>query len=74
VEDGRWICTLGGGDAFGEIALLRSVPRTTAVRARTALDLYALGRDVFVPAVSGYGPAGAAADAAIARMLSTLRR
>jgi MFS family permease len=74
VGDGAHVVTLGSGDSFGEIALLRSVPRTTAVRARTALDLYALDGDIFVPAVSGYGPASASADASIARMLATLRR
>jgi len=73
VGDGRCICTLGTSDSFGEIALLRSVPRTTAVRARTALDLYTLERDVFVPAVSGYRPASVAADAVISRLLGALR-
>jgi hypothetical protein len=41
------------------------------VRARTALTLYALERDVFVPAVTGYSPAAARADAVVARMLDT---
>jgi len=65
------IRTLGRGDSFGEIALLRDVPRTAEVRARTALTLYTLNRDVFVPAVSGYSPAAARADAAVANMLAT---
>jgi MFS family permease len=69
--DGRHIRTLRPGDSFGEIALLRNVPRTAEVRARTALTLYALERDVFVPAVSGYSPAAARADAVVARMLDT---
>jgi MFS family permease len=69
--DGRLIRTLRRGDSFGEIALLRDVPRTAAVRARTALTLYALDRDVFVPAVSGYSPAAARADAVVANMLAT---
>jgi MFS family permease len=67
--DGRHICTLGTRESFGEIALLRDVPRTTAVHARTALDLYALDRDVFLSAVTGYRPAAGAADTAVARML-----
>jgi len=71
--DGRHIRTLGRGDAFGEIALLRDVPRTAEVRARTALTLYALERDVFVPAVSGYSPAAARADAVVAGRLDTFR-
>ena len=73
VGDGRRICTLGISDSFGEIALLRAVPRTAGVRARTALDLYTLESDVFVPAVSGYRPASVAADAVISRLLGGLR-
>jgi hypothetical protein len=69
--DGRHIRTLGRGDSFGEIALLRDVPRTAEVRAKTALTLYALDRDVFVPAVTGYTPAAARADAVVASMLDT---
>ena len=71
--DGRPIRILGSRDSFGEIALLRDVPRTSEVRARTALDLYTLERDVFVPVVTGYRPAAAAADSAITRMLDTFR-
>ncbi|MGH2839934.1 MAG: cyclic nucleotide-binding domain-containing protein, partial [Solirubrobacteraceae bacterium] len=73
VGDGRGIRTLRSGDSFGEIALLRDVRRTTEVRARAALDLYTLERDVFVHAVSGYRPASAAADTAVVRMLETFR-
>ena len=69
VGDGEWIRTLGPRDSFGEIALLRDVPRTSEVRARTPLELYALKRDVFVPAVSGYSPAAAAAEAVISHRL-----
>ena len=71
VGDGRDIRTLRHGDSFGEIALLRDVPRTTEVRARTELDLYALERDVFLPVVSGYKPAAATAQAAVTRMLES---
>jgi len=71
--DSRRIRTLHSGDSFGEIALLRDVPRTAEVRARTQLDLYALTREVFVPAVSGYGPAAAAGDEAVVSMLDTFR-
>ncbi len=71
--DDRSIRSLRTGDSFGEIALLRDVPRTAEVRARTALDLYALKREVFVPSVSGYRSAAAAADAGVVSMLNTFR-
>lgn len=69
--NGAGIRTLGAGDSFGEIALLRDVARTTEVRARTDLDLYALDRDVFVPAVSGYRPASVEADTVVTSRLHT---
>jgi MFS family permease len=67
--DGAETGELAPGDFFGEIALLRDVPRTATVRALDALDLYALERDDFLAAVTGHAPSRAAADSIVAARL-----
>lgn len=67
--DGVETSTLGRGDFFGEIALLRDVPRTASVRAVDELRLYALERDDFIAAVTGHAPSREAADSIVAARL-----
>jgi MFS family permease len=71
--DGRSASVLGPGDSFGEIALVRDVPRTAAVQAKSDVELYALERDDFIAAVTGHAQSVAAADAVIATRLGRLR-
>jgi MFS family permease len=54
VGDGRVVASLGPGEGFGEIALLRRTRRTATVVARSALELRALGSERFLPVVLGY--------------------
>jgi MFS family permease len=70
---GRHVRTLTAGGYFGEIALLRDVPRTATVTARTDCALMVLGRDAFLAAVTGTPESRDAADAVVAARLGSLR-
>jgi MFS family permease len=81
VREGSLTLTLDGGaprhltrgDFFGEIALLRDVPRTGTIAAHTDAELLSLRRDDFVSAVTGHAGASAAAAAVVGARLGTSR-
>ena len=58
------IRTLGAGDCFGEIALLRDQPRTATVRASEDehLDVARIRRSAYLTAVTGYPAAATAGE------------
>ena len=58
------------GDYFGEIALLRDVPRTATVTALVDSHLYVLQRDDFLAAVTGHEAARAAGQTVVEERLS----
>jgi MFS family permease len=78
VADGELEIDVGGtrtlaaaGDYFGEIALLRDVPRTANVTARTPSLLYALPRSAFLAAVTSHASAYASGQEIAESRLTT---
>jgi MFS family permease len=57
-SDARVLGVCEAGDGVGEIALLRSVPRTATVTARERIEAFAIDAETFLAAVAG--PAAAA--------------
>jgi MFS family permease len=69
VGDGHVVATLGPGQGFGEIALLRRSPRTATVRAASDLTLKGLRSDRFLPVVLGYTPSAREAGVVVDSLL-----
>jgi CRP-like cAMP-binding protein len=67
--DGTPISRLGAGGSFGEIALLRDIPRTATATAIQDAQLLALEREPFLEAVTGSARSWRAADELIAERL-----
>jgi CRP-like cAMP-binding protein len=68
-QGGRQIGRHRAGGYFGEIALLRDVPRTATVTALTNTQLYSLGRDDFLTAATAHAAGIAAGNAVVAERL-----
>lgn len=60
-SDGRGV-VLGAGHGFGEVALLRDAPRNATVTAVGPVTLLAIGRGLFLEAVTGSSAATSAAE------------
>ena len=62
LRDDVHVAQLGRGDGFGEIALLRAVPRTATCRAVDQVTLYSLAKNDFLMALTGHARVRAEAD------------
>lgn len=69
VRDGRVVDTLGRGSGFGEIALLRDVPRTATCTTVEPTTLYVLEKGDFLEALTGHPAAHTEAHRIADRLL-----
>lgn len=65
LQHGRPITRLGRADGLGEIAPMRSVPRTATALAETRVLAYRLDRDAFLEAVTGHRAVLESAEAVV---------
>ena len=68
-KDGKELRQMGTGESFGEIALLRQVPRTATVIALTSLQARTLTREEFLAAVTGNAASADGADEVVSARL-----
>lgn len=71
---GRHVATQGPGGFFGEMALLRDIPRQATVTAREDSTVYAFERRDFISAVTGHALSGRAADELVEARLTDNRQ
>ena len=69
-QAGQVLRTESSGEFFGEIGLLRDVPRTATVTATAPTRLYALDRAEFLAAVTGHDDSLAATEEVVSRRLA----
>ena len=69
-SDGSRLANRGPGDYFGEIALLRDIPRTATVTAIDDMELYALERGAFIDAATGHAAGRQAGEEVVREQLA----
>jgi CRP-like cAMP-binding protein len=67
---GQQLSEMGPGDWFGEIALLRPIPRTATVTAITRLEVRILAREEFLAAITGNPESMQSADELVSTRLT----
>ena len=70
-RDGERLREMGAGDSFGEIALLRRIPRTATVTAISRVEARTLAREEFLAAVTGNPESVERAEDVVATRLQT---
>jgi len=68
-KDGKQLRQMGTGESFGEIGLLRQIPRTATVIAMTRLQARTLTREEFLAAVTGNAASAEGADEVVSTRL-----
>jgi len=68
-KDGMQLREMGSGESFGEIALLRRIPRTATVIALSRLEARTLAREEFLAAVTGNPESVERAEAVVSTRL-----
>jgi hypothetical protein len=68
-KDGMQLREMGSGESFGEIALLRRIPRTATVTALSRLEARTLAREEFLAAVTGNPESVERAEAVVSTRL-----